>query len=71
MLQADWSAAMLYEFYDRAGNLLGESREPGGRAIKRDEEIPLRFSVLSATRWKVIAVSEPVGGVQKVTVRPI
>ena len=62
---------MQYEFYDRAGNYLGQMAEPGGRAIGRDEEIPLRFADQTATRWKVIAVSEPVGGLQKVTVRPI
>ena len=60
---------MRYEFYDREGNYLGQMEEPGGRAIKRDEEIPLRLADQTATRWKVIAVSEPVSGVQKVTVR--
>ncbi len=62
---------MQYEFYDRSGSYLGQMGEPGGRAIKRDEEIPLRFADQTATRWKVIAVSEPAGGVQKVTVRPV
>ena len=62
---------MQYEFYDRAGHLLGQMGKPGGRALKTGEEITVRFSVLSATRWNVIAVSEPIGGVQKVTVRPI
>ncbi len=55
---------MQYEFYDRAGNYLGQMGESGGRAIKRDEEIPLRFADQTATRWRVIAVSEPVSGVQ-------
>ncbi len=62
---------MQYEFYDRAGNPLGVSQDSEGTAIKKGEEISPRFSILSATRWKAVAVSEPVDGVQIVTVRPI
>ena len=62
---------MRYEFYDREGNLLGVRRNPEGEGINRDEEITLRLEEQAAIQWKVIGVSEPVNGVQKVAIRPI
>ncbi len=61
---------MRYEFYDQAGNLIGLRANPEGTAIKRDEKITLQYE--GRMNWlKVIGVSAPVGGLQKVTVRPI
>ena len=62
---------MKYEFYDRAGNPMGLSEDPESTPIARDEEITNQFKGQTVSRWKVIAVSVPVGGVQKVTVRPV
>ncbi len=60
-----------YEFYDRAGNLLGLDEREDDPPMKRDEEFDIEFEGQPMMGWKVIAVSVPVGGVQKVTVRPI
>lgn len=62
---------MKYEFYDLEKNLLGLREIPEGEAKKRDEEIILRLEGLTSTHWRVVAVSEPEGGVQKVAIRPI
>lgn len=62
---------MRYQFYDREGNLLGLRQNPEGKAINRGEEITLHVEGQTAFRWWAIAVSVPVGGVQKVTVRPL
>ena len=62
---------MQYEFYDLEKNLLGQREIPEGEAIKRGEEITLRIEGLTATHWRVMAVTETVDGVQKVAIRPI
>ena len=61
---------MRYEFYDRQGILIGldERDQP---PMKRDDEFDIEFEGQAMRAWKVIAVSVPVRGVQKVTIRPI
>ena len=62
---------MKYEFYDQVGNLVGLSEDPDGTPIRRDEEITNQLKGETTSRWKVIAVADPVGRAQRVTVRPI
>ncbi len=62
---------MRYEYYDLERNLLGERENPEGEAKKRDEVLTLRLDGLTANRWRVIAVADPVDGMQKVAIRPI
>ncbi len=62
---------MRYEFLDREGNLLGRSEDPEGTPLIRDEEITHQFEGQTVSQWKVIGVSTPVDGVQKVAVRPV
>ena len=62
---------MKYEFYDRAGKLLGLDEREGEPPMNRDEEFDIEFEGQPMIGWKVIAVSVPAGGVQKVTVRPL
>ncbi len=62
---------MRYEFFDREGNLLGRSEDPEGTPLTRDEEITYQFEGQTVSQWKVIGVSTPADGVQKVAVRPI
>lgn len=59
---------MNYEFYDRVGNHMGLSEDPEGTPVTVDEEITNWFEGEVASRWKVVSVSDPVDGVQKVTV---
>ncbi len=62
---------MRYEYYDLEKHLLEVRENPEGEARTIGEEITLRLEGLTATHWRVLAVTEPGEGVQKVAIKPI
>ncbi len=62
---------MRYEYYDLERNLLEVREDPEGEARERDAEITLRIEGLTATHWRIVDVTKPVDGVQKVAIRPL
>lgn len=62
---------MKYEFYDRAGVLLGLDERVDEPPIGIGDEFDIEFEGQTESGWKVIAVSESIGGKQMVVVKPI
>ena len=62
---------MKYEFYDRAGNLLGRDERVDEPSIKIGDEFDIEFEGQTESGWKVTAVSDPIGDKQMVVIRPL
>ncbi len=62
---------MKYEFYDRAGKLLGLDERADEPPIKIGDEFEIEFEGQLESGWKVTAVSEPISDQQMVVIRPI